>query len=324
MTSPLLDAYRAFAAQQTFSRHQPATLYDPIRYAMAGAGKGVRPMLLLLTHALNGQPIEAALPAAYAVELFHNFTLIHDDIMDAATLRRGKAAVHVEYGGAAAILAGDAMLIHTYGYLIDAYPGALGAELLATFQPMAVALCEGQQRDMDMEAGQEADYEDYLAMIHGKTGVLITASMTMGALIAGFSTEDVSAIREAGSLAGRAFQIQDDVLDTFRTSAETGKAEYGDVVRGKQSAPYMKAITAANDSQRQLLSELYALSIAERSVRLQEILDLYKELDVERTLSEEVIELSNSASKLLSSIDGEPTAKNKLIDFTKRLAQRQR
>lgn len=319
----LLGPFYAYAERQRFAGRGPDSLYDPIRYALAIPGKAVRPTLLLLAHALGGEPPEAALPAAYAVELFHNFTLVHDDIMDCAELRRGRPAVYRRFGEPVAILAGDAMLIHTYGLLLDNYAPAGAYELLRVFQPMAVALCEGQQRDMDMESGAEASYADYLAMIHGKTGVLITAALAMGARLAGLDPEAVQRITRAGDLAGRAFQIQDDLLDTFRTGAVTGKGDYGDIVRGKQSAPYMKAFELADESQAALLREVYALEDAEaRRARVGEVLEVYGELGVERALAEEVALLSLEASGLLREAGGESEANARLVLFAEGLARR--
>ena len=319
----LLDPYYAYAARQTFADRGPRTLYDPVRYALEVGGKAVRPSLLLLAHALGGGAPDEALPAAFAVELFHNFTLVHDDIMDAAELRRGRPTVYRAFGESVAILAGDAMLIHTYGLLLDNYPAPVAYALLGELQEMAVALCEGQQRDMDMEAGAEAGYADYLEMIHGKTGVLITAALAMGAHLARLPPEAIEKIRRAGDLAGRAFQIQDDLLDTFRTSEVTGKGDYGDIVRGKQSAPYMKARELADESQTALLREVYALHDADqRRARVPEVLAVYEALGVEQHLASEVALLSLEASGLLREAGGEPAARERLIAFTEALARR--
>ena len=320
-TSSLLEAYRDFAGEQRHDRN-PATLYTPIRYAMEARGKAVRPALLLLAHQLGGRDLREALPAAYAVELFHNFTLVHDDIMDEAELRRGRPTVHAAFGTATAILAGDAMLIRTYGYLLDAYAGELAVELLRVFQEMATALCEGQQRDMDLEAGHEATYAEYLQMIAGKTGVLLTACLRMGGLIGRLAPEAVETLARAGDLAGRAFQVQDDLLDTFRTSAVTGKADYGDVVRGKQSAPYVRALEMAGEADADRLRQLYAAPPAERTAHLREILDLYARLGVEKSLAEEVGELTTEALGLIDAVPSERAARARLVEFVRRLALR--
>ena len=318
----LLADFQAYAEAQDYHDRGPATLYDPVRYAMGTRGKGVRPLLLLLTHRLGLRSVEEALPAAYALELFHTFTLLHDDIMDAAELRRGKPSVHVAYGTPSAILAGDTMLIHTYGYLLENYPADISAALLAEFQSMAIELCEGQQRDMDMEGGLQATYDDYLTMIGGKTGGLMVTAMTMGAQLGKLGDDSIHAVREAAKLAGRAFQIQDDILDTFSTTAQTGKSDYGDIVRGKQSAPYVRALELANPQQAGELQQLYSQAPAAREQQLEHILGIYRNLGVEKELSAEVQRMSEAASEQLASVEGDAKARDTLIAFTKRLASR--
>lgn len=316
-----LASYQAYAAQQQFQR-QPSTLYDPIRYAMGSKGKAVRPMLLLLGTSLGAFDLSKALPAAYAVELFHNFTLLHDDIMDEAPLRRGKPSVYKAFGIPSAILAGDAMLIHTYGYLLDSFEGETRNYLLGVFQKMAIGLCEGQQRDMDMEVSEVSTYDDYLEMIHGKTGVLITACLEMGAHIGGLSPKQCETIRKVGDLAGRAFQIQDDVLDTFSTSAVTGKSDYGDIVRGKQSAPFLHALGLANAAQKERLQKIYALSVEDRSALIPEVLSIMEELGVEKSLSVQVETASSEANLLVESLEVDREAKANLINFLDQLSVR--
>jgi len=317
----LLGQFQEYAARQRFDM-QPSSLYDPIRYAMGSKGKAVRPLLLLLGASLGTSDVQKALPAAYAVELFHNFTLLHDDIMDDADLRRGLPSVHAKYGIPSAILAGDAMLIHTYGYLLKNYEGETSAFLLKIFQEMAIGLCEGQQRDMDMEVSEVSTYADYLEMIQGKTGVLITACLEMGARIGGLSPKQCETIRKVGDLAGRAFQIQDDVLDTFSTSKETGKSDYGDIVRGKQSAPFLHALQLADVKRQNRMKEIYTLSVAERSTLLQEVLGIMHELGVEKSLGQQVEAASSAANTLVESLDVDAQAKANLIYFLDKLSVR--
>jgi len=321
LTTQYLREFAAYAKTQQFP-YEPKSLYDPVRYSLAVPGKGVRPLLLMLAYGLSGRPIETVLPAAYAIELFHNFTLVHDDIMDAADLRRGRASVHVAFDEPTAILAGDAMLIHTYGYLLDSDLGNGAAQALRTFQCMAVALCQGQQRDMDLEHQAVASYADYLAMIHGKTGALITAALVMGAQLAERPAHEIKHLRRAGDLAGRAFQIQDDLLDTFSTSEQTGKTNYGDIVRGKQSAPFLRAIELCKPQQREWLINLYQLEEAQRRDHVTDILDLYGELAVEKSLDQEVNALTDEALNLLGDLGGNVEAREGLQVLTQQLASR--
>lgn len=310
----LAEAFASYAGEQRFDR-SPASLYAPVRYAMAVSGKHVRPLLLLQAHALGGGPPQAALPAAYAVELFHNFTLVHDDIMDAADTRRGRPSVHVEYGEPTAILSGDVMLIDSYGYLLHNYDAPLATRLARAFGTMATELCGGQQRDMDMETGPRGayDYEAYLAMVGGKTGVLLTACLELGAIIAGLSEATVGALHEAGTAAGRAFQIMDDILDTFSAGAVTGKMDNGDIRRGKQSAPFLRALDAADNAQRARLIEIYALAPETRRPLVPEVLELLGALGVERGLRAEVDALTEDALAALRTIDA-PAAPLRLLE----------
>ena len=321
LTARLRAAFDAYADAQTFAG-EPASLYGPISELMGHRGKAVRPTLLQLAHALGSDDDAAALPAAYALELFHNFTLVHDDIMDEAPLRRGRPAMHVAAGVPTAILAGDAMLIATYGYFLDAYAPELATRLLAEFQATAMRLCEGQQLDMDLERGVDASYGDYLRMIYGKTGVLLTSALVLGGTIAGLADDQLRLLRDAGDLAGRAFQLQDDLLDTFSTSAVTGKADYGDIVRGKRSAPYFVALDRADDGQRARLAEAYAWSVDVRRARVSEVLELYRELGVEKYLRERVEEATGAGLAHLRRLGGDLEARRQLIEFTERLAGR--
>ena len=318
------EAFAAFASAQTFAR-TPAALYDPIRYAMAAKGKYVRPMLLLQAHALGSADPAPALPAAYAIELFHNFTLVHDDIMDAADTRRGRPSVHVAFDQATAILAGDAMLIQSYRYLLDHYDDARALRLVRVFGEMAARLCEGQQMDMDMEAAtaEPASYEDYLEMIGGKTGVLITAALEMGGTIAGLDGTNLGRLREAGAAAGRAFQIMDDVLDTFSTGAVTGKMDYGDVRRGKQSAPFLRGVELANPRQRARLLEIYQMTPPQREPLVAEVLATLRDLGAEAALRHEVDQLTATALDAIDGLDAPATPKAELRDTITRLAGRE-
>ncbi len=322
-TAALAKAFAAFADAQSFDA-QPATLYDPIRYAMAARGKYVRPMLLLRAHALGSADASRALPAAYAVELFHNFTLLHDDIMDAADTRRGRPSVHVAYGEPTAILAGDAMLIRSYAYLLDHYEGPLALTLLKTFGDMAARLCEGQQRDMDMEAGAGGaySYPHYLEMIAGKTGVLITAALTMGGTIAGLPVATLAGLARAGDLAGRSFQILDDVLDTFSTREVTGKMDYGDVRRGKQSAPFLRALELVDADVRQRLIHIYGLRPEQREPLVSEVLETFRGLGVENDLRREVEGLTAAALAEVDTLDGDADARAELREMVALLASR--
>ncbi len=291
---------------------------------MATPGKLVRPLLLIQAHALGAQNPQLAIPAAYAVELFHNFTLVHDDLMDAADMRRNRPTVHIKFDDPTAILAGDAMLIHAYGYLLDHYPGELGAKLLRTFSNMAKALCGGQQRDMDMERdpGASFAYADYLTMIAGKTGILITTCLEMGGIIGELSEHQLSLLRRGGDAAGRAFQILDDVLDTFSAGSVIGKMDQGDIQRGKLSAPYFRAMDLADPAERARLSEIYRLSAEARLPMIPEVIGLFEKHQVESSLRAEAKALTDQALEAFEALGGNDVAREALCRSVSDLLRR--
>jgi geranylgeranyl diphosphate synthase type II len=242
--------------QQTLPDGQPASLYEPIAYLMSLGGKRIRPALVLLGCDLFGGKWQDALPAAYAMEVFHNFTLMHDDIMDNAALRRGKATVHEKYDTNTAILSGDAMLIHSYEMLAS-YPGHLLGPLLKSFNTMALHLCEGQRMDMDFETSANVSILDYLKMIEYKTSVLLACALQTGAMIAGAETQDQAHLYAFGINSGIAFQIQDDLLDAFGDAEKVGKQPGGDIIQGKKTYLYLKALELADADQKAKLLTYY-------------------------------------------------------------------
>ncbi len=242
--------------QQKLPKGEPSSLYQPITYLMSLGGKRIRPALVLLACDIFKGNWKDALPAAYAMEVFHNFTLMHDDIMDNAGLRRGKATVHELYDVNTAILSGDAMLIHSYE-MLSSYPGAILPSLLKGFNTMALQLCEGQRMDMDFETIKEVKIADYLKMIEYKTSVLLACALQTGALIAGASEQDQSHLYAFGINSGIAFQIQDDLLDAFGEADKVGKQAGGDILQGKKTYLYLKAVELADSSQLEKLLTYY-------------------------------------------------------------------
>ena len=233
---------------------EPASLYDPVRYALSSGGKRLRPVALLLAAEAFGGPAarRRALPAALAVETFHNFTLVHDDIMDRAETRRGRPCVHTRWGEAEAILAGDLMhglsvrlLGQTDFGQTDAGMAERGARARALFDRMVVRLCEGQALDLAFETQAGVSVEAYLAMIDAKTGALLDLALELGALVGGADAAALGAMRRAGHSLGRAFQIQDDLLDLTADHADWGKTIGGDLVAGKRTFLLLRAVERA-------------------------------------------------------------------------------
>ena len=248
---------------------EPASLYDPIRYALASGGKRLRPVALLLAaDAFGGPEARArALPAALAVETFHNFTLVHDDIMDRAATRRGRPCVHVTWGEPEAILAGD--LMHGLAArLVHETETPRGDRARALFDRMVVRLCEGQALDLAFETRMDVTVAEYVAMIDRKTGALLDLSLELGALVGGASDADLTAMRRAGEALGRAFQIQDDLLDLTADHADWGKVIGGDLLAGKRTFLLLRALER-DDWFAQALSGLDAADVPEARARME-------------------------------------------------------
>ena len=249
------SAYLETALQTHQIPQQPANLYDPLRYFLQLGGKRLRPMLSLMACKLADSPIEKALQAALAVEYFHNFSLIHDDIMDAAPLRRGQATVHEKWNPNIAILSGDVLLVKAYEQLAAYDPSTFHA-LFVVFNQTAIEVCEGQQLDMDFEMRTEVSEEEYMEMIRLKTSVLLGCALQMGGIVGGLSRPNTELLYNFGVHLGLAFQIQDDILDLFGESAQVGKQIGGDVLANKKTLLSISAKKAANSEQRLTLQEL--------------------------------------------------------------------
>lgn len=245
-----LRALLAGYAQKHPFPQEPPTLYEPCTYMLSLGGKRLRPLLALMACELFTDEVAKALPAAWAVELFHNFTLIHDDIMDAAPLRRGRPTVHTRWSVNIGILSGDVMLIFAYEHLLKVCNAQIAAELVATFNRVAIEVCEGQQRDLDFEQRDEVALPEYLRMIEQKTAVLLGGALEMGACCAGASAADRHHLYSFGRLAGTAFQIQDDWLDTYGDPARVGKQVGSDILQNKKTFLVLKALELADEGDR--------------------------------------------------------------------------
>lgn len=245
----LLDRIAAYAAENPFP-DTPRELYEPCDYMLTLGGKRLRPALLLMGYELFSDDVERALPAAWAVELFHNFTLMHDDIMDAAPLRRGKPTVHTRWNTTTGILSGDVMLIHAYRHLATTGSADLVADLVQIFNRVAVEVCEGQQYDMNFETRQDVQLTEYIRMIELKTAVLLGGALEMGARCAGAGSADREHLYHFGRLAGIAFQIQDDLLDTYGDPAKFGKQVGGDILQNKKTWLVLKTLEIASSADR--------------------------------------------------------------------------
>ena len=262
-----------YLQQQHFLR-DPKNLYEPIDYILGLGGKRMRPVLTLMAAEVFDTNFEKALPAATAVEVFHNFSLVHDDIMDDAPLRRGKVTVHEKWNLNTGILSGDAMLILAYQYF-ENYEPAIFKELAKLFSKTALEVCEGQQYDVDFETRDDVTISDYLKMIEYKTAVLVGAAMKMGAIIAETSEENANYIYDFGLNLGIAFQLQDDYLDCFGDPETFGKQVGGDIIENKKTYLYLKAIEFAQAEERDQLLHLYSIQPEDNSDKIDSVKELF-------------------------------------------------
>ena len=317
----ILEDFEA-ALRQMQTPAEPELLYVPIIYSMSGGGKRLRPVLLLIANEAFGGNTDKAMPAALAVEVFHNFTLMHDDIMDNAAVRRGKPSVFAKWGENVAILSGDAMLITAYKYL-----AMLDAERLARVMPifneMALEVCEGQQYDMDFESMTTVTVEDYILMIERKTSALLSGSAMIGATLAGASDEDVKKIYRFATELGLAFQLQDDMLDSFGDEA-LGKKIGGDILEGKQTYLMVQAMNRASDAEREVLRTTHKNAALSDIEKISTVKALYEKLDVKRATEQQIELRFERALAVLNtlSIDNERTVR--LAEFARNLMGRKK
>lgn len=245
----LLDLVQDFSKKNSFPAN-PEALYEPCEYILTLGGKRIRPALLLMGYELFRDDVPSALPAAWAVELFHNFSLMHDDIMDAAPLRRGKPTVHTRWNTTTGILSGDVMLIYAYRFLSQIGEPDVVAKLLSTFNRVATEVCEGQQLDINFESRTDVSIPEYLRMIELKTAVLLGAALEMGAICAHSDEADAQHLYHFGQNAGIAFQIQDDLLDTYGDPEKFGKQVGGDILQNKKTLLVLKTLEHAAEADR--------------------------------------------------------------------------
>lgn len=263
----------------------PCGLYDPVKYILSSPGKRLRPAFVLAACQSLGEDPKRALPAALAIEMFHNFTLVHDDIMDRAEVRRGKATVHRRWNENTAILSGDVMLILSYS-LLENYDGDTLKEIFGILNRTARQVCEGQQLDVDFEEREDVSLEEYIGMIALKTSVLIGASMQVGAVIGGASPEKAQALYDYGKNLGIAFQLQDDYLDAFGREETLGKRIGGDICENKKTFLRIAAFQRTDDAGRQTIRAWEALPDFDPVQKIDAIRRIFVESGADRSLKE--------------------------------------
>jgi geranylgeranyl diphosphate synthase type II len=299
---------------------EPKGLYAPIAYTLAAGGKRVRPQLAMIGSQLFGGKDEEVLPAALALEVFHNFTLLHDDVMDKAEVRRGHPTVHIQWNENTAILSGDQMLIEAYK-LLSQVPANKLPQALNLFNQTATEVCEGQQYDVDFEQEDHVEIDDYLKMIRLKTAVLLGAALQMGALIAGASQAEQEALYQFGINIGLAFQIQDDILDVWGDPATFGKAVGGDISCNKKTFVYLEAIRRLGDeamrreakgdeargdeAMRRLGEELedwYNQVLDDNKEKIARVKEIFEQLGVREACEQVAIEYTQKALAILETL----------------------
>lgn len=270
---------------------KPESLYEPMNYILSLGGKRLRPVFVMVACDAFGKPSDDALKAAMAVEVFHNFSLIHDDVMDNANLRRGKPTVHQKYNLNTAILSGDAMLLQAYQYILDYGEPQLVKSLMDVLNKMAFGVCEGQQMDMDFETRTDVTIGQYLEMITKKTSVLMGAAVQMGAIVAGADAKNQNHIYEFAKNFGIAFQLQDDILDLFGQPEQVGKRIGGDILQNKKTYLFIKSLELADEQQKSILQKLYFTDDHQYSdvEKIDTVTAIFKDLHVV-VYSNEVIE----------------------------------
>lgn len=300
----------------------PITLYEPIRYIMALGGKRLRPILTLLSYSLYKDDVNSIVPYATAVELFHNFTLMHDDIMDNAPLRRGNVTVHEKWNVNTAILSGDVMQVKVYDMMLP-----LPAETLKTvitfFNQCATEVCEGQQWDMEFETMSTVTEAQYLSMIRQKTAVLLGFSLELGAILANASLADRKALRDFGVNIGIGFQLKDDLLDAYADPKKFGKQVGGDIIANKKTYLLIKALEKAKGSVKQALQKELSRTRFNKNEKVKTIKEIYNSLDVPAMAEKKIDHYFVKGFKALDALNIEPAKKNTLILFARDLISRQ-
>lgn len=307
--------------EQNKVKKDPKELYEPIEYILDLGGKRIRPLIVLMGNQMFDGDINMAIKPAMAVEYFHNFTLMHDDIMDSAPLRRGKETVHIKYDINAAILSGDTMLIKAYELLED-LPVGIYKPVNKLFTKTALELCEGQQYDINYESLKEISYDEYITMITGKTAVLVGGSLKMGALIAGAPETEAEKLYQVGINLGIAFQLKDDYLDVFGTAVKVGKKHAGDIYENKKTILFVTAMENASAEERDELLYWYNIK-AENMDKIYAVEKIFRKLKVNVAISKLIKEYTAKANQLIDEIDIPEERKYYLRELSAILIDRQ-
>lgn len=302
---------------------EPFSLYDPINYTLSNGGKRIRPILTLMACNLFSEKIDKAIDAAIAIEIFHNFTLLHDDIMDKADIRRGNPTVHKKWNENTAILSGDAMFIKSYDFLFETQTTKF-KEILQVFNNTALEVCEGQQYDMEFETRKDVSEKEYLRMIELKTSVLLAAALKIGAIIGGADEKDADLLYDFGINIGLAFQLQDDLLDVYGDTKTFGKEIGGDIVANKKTFLLIKAKQIAGSANKQTLEKYLDDQIISREEKVSGVTTIYNKLGIKELTQEIISEYHTLALDQLQKVGVSYERKMELIKLAESLIKREK
>ncbi len=301
----------------------PANLYEPIRYMLGLEAKRLRPSLVLMGCNVFSDEVQQAIYPALAIEVFHNFTLMHDDIMDQSAMRRNRPSVHAKWNQNIAILSGDAMLIKAYELMSHA-SGVHLSGILGVFSQTALQVCEGQQYDMDYEQSLSVSRDDYIQMVQYKTAALLAASLKIGAILGGADDSQSDCLYEFGKNIGIAFQLQDDLLDVFADPAVFGKVTGNDIVSNKKTILLIEALNLANGRSRDVLLDWLSRKEFNRNEKIRVIKSVYRELQLEESVADKVRHYHELAVGNLGTLKAETSRKLELLAFSDYLMNRKK
>ena len=300
---------------------KPASLYDPIRYVLSMGGKRIRPVLMLLAYNMFKDDPETILMPACALETYHNYTLLHDDLMDNADLRRGHMTVHKKWDANTAILSGDSMLVLAYQRMAQCEPAKM-SQVLSVFTETALEIGEGQQYDMDFENRDDVKEEEYIEMIRLKTSVLLACALKIGAILAGASAEDADNLYRFGEKIGLAFQLQDDYLDVYGDTSVFGKAKGGDITSNKKTYMLINAFNRANPDQRKELERWVTVKDFCREEKIAAVTRLYNEIGIDRLAQDKIAQYFDESREYLAAVSLPEERKVELTAYAQRMMKR--
>ena len=315
------EEFLTYLGEQKIIR-EPKNLYTPIDYILQLGGKRIRPVLTLMAADIFSNDYKKAMPAALAVEVFHNFTLIHDDIMDEAPLRRGKETVHTKWDLNTGILSGDAMLILAYQYF-ENYEPVIFQKLAKLFSKTALEVCDGQQLDIDFETRNDVTIPEYIKMISLKTSVLVAAALKMGAIVCKAEENEADHLYNYGLNLGIAFQLQDDYLDTFGNPKTFGKQVGGDIIENKKTFLYLTALKLSDKKDQKSLENLFNKKLKENTQKIDNVKDIFVKYNIPSIIKNEVTTYTNKAFDCLDKMSIPTNKKENLKLFGKALMSRE-